>query len=1024
VLGREPHGVVAELGRGVSGDAGRCAAFDETPSAVGQLPSCAREVAVVAQEASEDELPLRPSCERLRECEQPVEAGSITCDYQDRALLRGEGICLRRQSGVLVEDRLLELVEGGARLDAQLLHQQTPRLPVDLERLRLPSGAVQREHELRPRPLAERMLADEGLELRDELGGAPECEVSVDASLERDEPQLLETKDLRLRERLVRDVGERRAAPESECLTENSFGGFGRRPLSLLDQVLEAEQVELEGPDSDHVAGLAGDDRVTRGEQLAEPGHVVLQRVASRFGSSFPPQLFDQPVGRDDLVRAGEQQGQQRPLPRSAERERTALLDDLERSQDPELHVSSPAATLAPRVLSWTSAMPQQRCGQCQGLLWYARGRGRIVLHKVEAVSTQAQIGIGSDFLGYRIEELVGRGGMGVVYRAYDMRLKRTVALKLVTPELALDQHFKERFTRETELTMALEHPNAVPIHDAGDVDGHLYLAMRLVEGTDLRRLLEKEGALEPSRALAICGQVANALDAAHGKGLVHRDVKPSNVLLDANEHVYLADFGLTRRLEEEGVQAGEGRSVGTPAYLAPEQIEGKPVDGRADVYSLGCVLFECLTGSVPYRRTSRLAAAWAHLEEEPPTASEFGSELPAAIDAVIQRALAKEPEDRYPTCAALIAAAEEALGLRQRPILRRRTLLLIASIAIVATLAAALVVALVPREDEAKTVPIVRENSLVRIDPATNAISAVTDVGRSPMAAAVGGGSVWVYNHLDRTVSEIDAATNEVRQTTRLSARPVDLGRLTGPVLAADEDGAWIVGVDDKGRSLLTRVLSGGRGARAYPLDREPRAVAVGEGAVWVLGAGKRESQVLRVDPATGEVTARTRFPASSRISSLEVGLGRVWVVSSSTAVLYRIHPLSAAVTGRIDLGQRAGRPSVEFGIVYVGVSDPGRHSLVVDPRTLGIVKEQPCCPLRDGYDIDYGHGSEWMTDWPTGAVHRFAFSNRWGYSLDEVIAVASPPGFYGGVCLTSLVAGAGAVWVTLAPSGGPTCS
>ncbi len=333
-------------------------------------------------------------------------------------------------------------------------------------------------------------------------------------------------------------------------------------------------------------------------------------------------------------------------------------------------------------------------------------------------MNTQTQVEIGSDFLGYRIEELVGRGGMGVVYRAYDLRLKRTVALKLVTPELALDERFKERFARETELTMALEHPNVIPIHDAGDVDGRLYLAMRLVEGTDLRALLAREGALEPARALAICGQVANALDAAHRKGLVHRDVKPSNVLLDSNEHVYLADFGLTRRLEEQGLQAGEGRSVGTPAYLAPEQIEGKPVDGRADVYSLGCLLFECLTGSVPYRRTSRLAAAWAHLEEEPPSASELGSNLPQPLDAVIRKALAKDPDDRYPTCAALIGAAEQALGLRQRPLLRGRTLLGAAGAAIASLLAAALAIGLATRGDGAKPAPIARANSLVRIDP------------------------------------------------------------------------------------------------------------------------------------------------------------------------------------------------------------------------------------------------------------------------------------------------------------------
>jgi DNA-binding beta-propeller fold protein YncE len=638
---------------------------------------------------------------------------------------------------------------------------------------------------------------------------------------------------------------------------------------------------------------------------------------------------------------------------------------------------------------------------------------------KVEAVSTQTQVEIGSDFLGYRIEELVGRGGMGVVYRAYDLRLKRTVALKLVTPELALDERFKDRFARETELTMALEHPNVVPIHDAGDVDGRLYLAMRLVEGTDLRALLAREGALEPARALAICGQVANALDAAHHKGLVHRDVKPSNVLLDANEHVYLADFGLTRRLEEQGAQAGEGRSVGTPAYLAPELIEGNPVDRRADVYSLGCLLFECLTGSVPYRRASRLAAAWAHLEEEPPSASGRDSNLPAALDAVIRKALAKDPDDRYPTCGALIVAAEQALGLRQRPIVRRRTVLLVVAAGIAVALAAALAVALVTREDGAKTVPIVRANSLVRIEPATNAISAVTDVGQAPMAAAAGGSSVWVYNHLDGTVSEIDARTAEVRQTTDVSARPVELDLLTGPVLAADERGAWIIGVDGNSRPVLTRILSGARGAHDYLLDREPRAVAIGAGAVWVLGAGARDFQVLRIDPATGEVTARTRFPASSRVTSLDVGLGAVWVVSSSSAMLYRINPRSAAVTRRTDLGQRAGLPEVQFGAVWVSVSDAGGTTLLVDPRTLTVVQQLSCCAPGKQDDVD-AFGSTWSSDWPSGTVVRWDGTT---YRVVDAIAVTDPP-LYDGLCLTSIAAGADAIWVTLAPSVNHACT
>src|SRR6266511_969078 len=310
-------------------------------------------------------------------------------------------------------------------------------------------------------------------------------------------------------------------------------------------------------------------------------------------------------------------------------------------------------------------------------------------------MSTRSQPELGSDFLGYRIEELISRGGMGVVYRAYDLRLKRTVALKLVTPELALDERFRERFARETELAMSLEHPNVVPIHDAGEVDGRLYLAMRLVAGTDLRQLLRAEGALEPSRALAICGQVASALDAAHAKALVHRDVKPSNVLLDESEHVYLADFGLTRRLEEQGAQIGEGRSIGTPAYLAPEQIEGRTVDGRADVYSLGCVLFECLTGTTPYRRDSQLAVAWAHLEEDPPSASERNPEVPEAIDTVLRTAMAKEPEERYSTCGALIADVEAALGLRQRPIWRAGRLLFAAPAILALVAAAAIAIAI-----------------------------------------------------------------------------------------------------------------------------------------------------------------------------------------------------------------------------------------------------------------------------------------------------------------------------------------
>ena len=442
-------------------------------------------------------------------------------------------------------------------------------------------------------------------------------------------------------------------------------------------------------------------------------------------------------------------------------------------------------------------------------------------------MSTQTEIRIGSEFVGYRIDELIGRGGMGVVYGAYDLRLKRTVALKLIAPELALDERFHARFARETELAMSLEHPNVVPIYDAGDVDGRFYLAMRLVEGADLGALLRAEGgALQPARALAICGQIANALDAAHAKGLVHRDVKPSNVLLDASEHVYLADFGLTRRLDEQSGPAGEGRSVGTPAYLAPEQIEGGSVDGRADIYSLGCLLYECLTGETPFARGSRLAVAWAHLEEEPPSARARRPELPEAIDAVIRKAMAKEPQDRYTTCAALISEAEEALGLRRPPVLRRRQLGIIAAVATLLILAAALGAAVVIRNiGGARVFAPAAADTLVRIDPATYKVTAVVDVGPRPSAIAVGGHSVWVYNDAGPSVSEIDAATAAVRHTTRVDAAPSHPDVFTGPALAADTAGAWLVRRQWARKvSSHAGVLGASRQARVSARWRAPR--------------------------------------------------------------------------------------------------------------------------------------------------------------------------------------------------------
>jgi len=272
-----------------------------------------------------------------------------------------------------------------------------------------------------------------------------------------------------------------------------------------------------------------------------------------------------------------------------------------------------------------------------------------------------ADLPIGSELAGCRIEEVLGTGGMGVIYRATDLRLGRPVALKLISADGASDPTVRERFEREVRLTASIDHPNVIPVYGAGEEDGHLYLVMRYVPGTDLHALLRREGRLAPHRAATIVAQLAEALDAAHAAGLVHRDVKPANVLITGS-HVYLSDFGITRVQEADTQITESGGWVGTVDFMAPEHLRGEPTDARADVYALGCVLYTALTGAPPYRRPTVPATITAHLHEPPPRPSETAG-VPPEFDAVVARALAKDREARYHSAgdfgrAALAAAA------------------------------------------------------------------------------------------------------------------------------------------------------------------------------------------------------------------------------------------------------------------------------------------------------------------------------------------------------------------------------
>ena len=274
----------------------------------------------------------------------------------------------------------------------------------------------------------------------------------------------------------------------------------------------------------------------------------------------------------------------------------------------------------------------------------------------------------GSLLAGYRLEAQVGAGGLAVVFRARDERLGRLVALKILAPALAADAAFRRRFMAESRAAAAVDDPHIIPVYEAGEAGGVLFIAMRFVVGGDLRGVLEREGPLAPGRAAAFISPVASALDAAHRAGLVHRDVKPANILVDARpdrpDHVYLSDFGVSKGAVSSVSLTGAGHFVGTPDYSAPEQIGGLAVDGRADQYALACVAYQLLTGSTPFEREQGMAVLFAHMSAPPPSLSARRPDLPRAADQVLTRALSKTPEDRYGSCRDFADALREALRL------------------------------------------------------------------------------------------------------------------------------------------------------------------------------------------------------------------------------------------------------------------------------------------------------------------------------------------------------------------------
>jgi YVTN family beta-propeller protein len=599
-------------------------------------------------------------------------------------------------------------------------------------------------------------------------------------------------------------------------------------------------------------------------------------------------------------------------------------------------------------------------------------------------VAVVAEGRIGTELAGFRIERLLGRGGMSVVYLARDLQLKRNVALKLLAPDLAEDGGFRARFLRESQLAAALDHPNIVPVYEAGEAEGLLYIAMRYVVGTDLRALLRAERALAPERALMLVGQVASALDAAHERGLVHRDVKPSNVLLTGppgEEHCYLADFGLSTSTSDRS--AADARQImGTIDYVAPEQIRGLDVDGRADVYSLACLVYECLVGDVPFRRASDVAVVYAHLEEPLPKASARAPGLPPAVDVALERGTAKLPDDRWQTCADLVEEVRSALGdgVARAPVRRRsRRRAIAAGLTAVAVAAAALAALVLGGGGPA----VARSDSLVRVDLREGKPAEGVALGARPTAVTVCGGSVWVTSR-SGTVFQIEPRSLTLHEV-RVHGTPSDVANVgdlaavvSGPpeqVTMIDAQFGQIGGVVEvPGARLPATAVALGRDvwvanpgghkldlldppytaiATSVALPDAPQLVAAGEGSVWAVGG----RMLWRVDAQAPRVVASVRLPFAP--VAVDAGSGGVWLADRSGNAVVRLDPRSGRLTQRIKVGDAPTAIAVGADAVWVANRADGTVSRI-DPRRNAVAQTIPVG--AEPVDLVAGLGAVWV--------------------------------------------------------------
>ena len=597
-----------------------------------------------------------------------------------------------------------------------------------------------------------------------------------------------------------------------------------------------------------------------------------------------------------------------------------------------------------------------------------------------------AEFSIGSEVAGYRIEALIARGGMGVVYRATHLGLDRPVALKVIARELADRGGFRERFLRESRLAARLEHPSVVPVYDSREVDGELIVAMRLVKGGDLRHLIDKEGPLPPGGALDLLGQVADALDAAHAAGIVHRDVKPHNILVEG-DRAYLSDFGLAKAFDESG-PASSASVVGTAQYMSPEQWRGDSMGTAADVYSLGCVLYEALTGIAPFER--------AESDAEP--------ELPEGIDEAIRRAVAKDPARRYRSAGELIAAARAAKGSDVRPtaVLSRdrseRTtapnrsqrwfgrlggraaacLLSGMAIIVVAVVAAVLFLLLgeggpdvsapiavgtpplrVTADAQGAWVTSERDGTVTRLDPSNGNVLRQVTVQPGVSGVAIGSKWLWVTNPRRHELLRLDSKTLQEKQVIEIPGAPGAIALSAKPrrVWVADEDGSGIAVVNAENDSRIRTQL---------PPQAAPLRLAVGAGGLWASSSST--ASVRRID--LGTLKPGEPILAGPRPAGITVAHGIIWVTNPPRGTVTEIDPSLHQVQGQIDVGAKPG--GIDAGTSTVWVANAGDDTVTRIDLETGEVEGDPLHVGPEPGAVAVGGDAVWIANNGDGTVTR----------------------------------------------------